>query len=630
MVKHQMDLHIENNALIDNGEGVIMFTDGLSITDDTEQKNGTRYDIESMDLSEYKGQVTADHIDSVHTLIGKVLNVAKRGKAVFIDGIRFAVSESPTARLAYDLMRNGFLTDVSIETYGPPPDSNGVYKDAKLIGLSAVIVGNNNNATINELVLNSIKQSKKDGLETTDLEEYLAEKINDEEVVQNNNLKEDKNMSDVKEETVIEKTEEKTEAIDVNALVEAFGAKIDEKLSPITAKVEAMEQNAFDKTAQEPSFTKEDNKASGVKIAKNEYKAMDSADLTVLQMNSAIQMLNHDYEAGKILHDINNFNLNELKAEGLVKNSITIADMGNFVISPEQLAEIQGCRTSYDALVNATEWRETLSTQMAWIARSGDIDMQNVEFCDDGADGNLKPISEYGAEIKTSNLEELAAVTPVCNSATRFLAADLLADVQQGYRWDYNRKRAQLIVALLELAVEANGNSEVYGTTSAVASLVEPLNLWSLLADCTPNGTFIMNTGSYAEIVKNAVTAGVAGPLAQLFTTGDIPTLFGRPILVVPNDLLPTLNTAQTKVFVVDGVTVTINHAIFYADLSNFTGRVSGGLTYDIATQASYEVGGEVKSAFQRNEIVLRGSFFRGGAFKDQTQVAGLQANGVS
>jgi len=90
------------------------------------------------------------------------------------------------------------------------------------------------------------------------------------------------------------------------------------------------------------------------------------------------------------------------------------------------------------------------------------------------------------------------------------------------------------------------------------------------------------------------------------------------------------LNTAQTKTFVVNGESVTINHAIFYADLSNFTGRVSGGLTYDIATQASYEVGGEVKSAFQRNEIVLRGSFFRGGAFKDETQVAGLRANGVS
>ena len=36
--------------------------------------------------------------------------------------------------------------------------------------------------------------------------------------------------------------------------------------------------------------------------------------------------------------------------------------------------------------------KKRLSLQMAWLARSGDINMQEVEHCDDGADGNLKTI----------------------------------------------------------------------------------------------------------------------------------------------------------------------------------------------------------------------------------------------
>ena len=210
MVKNNLGLQIEKNAFVDDGEGIISFPSGLKITDESIQKNGTRYDIKSMDLSEYKGQVTADHIDSLNTLIGKVTNIAKKGSAVVIDGIKFAVKENPTARLAYDLMRNGFLTDVSIETYGPMPDDDGVYKNAKLIGLSTVVVGNNNSATINQLALNSISQAKKDGLDTTELEKVFTK---DGEVVEvNNNLNKEENMSDVKD-SQDKKTEETKETV---------------------------------------------------------------------------------------------------------------------------------------------------------------------------------------------------------------------------------------------------------------------------------------------------------------------------------------------------------------------------------------------------------------------------------
>jgi hypothetical protein len=81
---------------------------------------------------------------------------------------------------------------------------------------------------------------------------------------------------------------------------------------------------------------------------------------------------------------------------------------------------------------------------------------------------------------------------------------------------------------------------------------------------------------------------------------------------------------------VVNGTTVTVSNAVFYVDLANFTGRTSGGLMYDLSTEAAYEDNGTVKSAYQRNELVLRGSFFRGGAILDDNQVSALGAVGIS
>jgi hypothetical protein len=93
--------------------------------------------------------------------------------------------------------------------------------------------------------------------------------------------------------------------------------------------------------------------------------------------------------------------------------------------------------------------------------------------------------------------------------------------------------------------------------------------------------------------------------------------------------LLPTIEEGEKVAFTVDGEEVEIKHAVFYADLSQFTGRTSGGLQYDISADASYEVNGTVRSAYQRNELVLRGSFFRGGAVKDTSRVAGILAKGT-
>jgi hypothetical protein len=64
--------------------------------------------------------------------------------------------------------------------------------------------------------------------------------------------------------------------------------------------------------------------------------------------------------------------------------------------------------------------------------------------------------------------------------------------------------------------------------------------------------------------------------------------------------------------------------------MSTFSGRTSGGLNFDLSTEAAYEDGDAVKSAFQRNELVLRGSFFRGGIVRDEDKVVALGTEGQS
>ena len=379
----------------------------------------------------------------------------------------------------------------------------------------------------------------------------------------------------------------------------------------------------FANDAKAPAFKKDENSV--------EMKDLDWKERYNKQVNSAYEAFRlGSIDARRTLNEINEVNLNALKEAGIAKNSMTIASMGNFVIPPEMYKEIVGKRTDYSAIINATDWRETDSLEFAWLKRNGDIDMKNVALCDDGEDGNLKPISEYTAEPVTGKLEEMAAVTVVCNAATRFFAVDLLADVAAGYRNDYDRKRAQLIIAKLEEAVVESGHSVKYAPTTDTEAMVAWLQAIAEISDTSVNGTLLFNNKTFAQLKAHALEAGINGPLSQIFTDGEMPQIFGTPYIVVPNDLLPTIESEDAVSFIVDGKAVEIKHAVFYADLSEFVGYTSGGLQYDISADASYEVDGAVRSAYQRNELVLRGSFFRGGAVKDASRVAGIEQLGSS
>ncbi len=458
---------------------------------------------------------------------------------------------------------------------------------------------------VDEVEVNSIPSSEtEEKIENKTEEPVKEEAVEVKEEVSEVKVEETEEEPAEKKEVQIKKENEMTEE-QINALVEQRVNSI------LDAKVEA------------PEVKEEDVKAeNSLKNWKTRYNAQVLAAWNSERLGSV--------ESAQELKKINKINYNELIEAGRIDNTMTIESLGTFVLPPEMDTMIHGKRTNYAKLLEMTDWSETDRLEFAWATRVGDIDMQNVKMCDDGADGNLKPISEYELTQGIARLEELAAVTPICTAATRFLAADILQDVAAGYRTDYDRKKAQLVVIRLQQAINATGQAVEFDPASSVEALVDFLKATTEVSDSVVNGKFLFNSKTFAAIQSFALQAGTDGPLGQIFINGEVPTIFGYSYAIVPNDLLPTLGVAGDKrTFKAENLagtveSVDITSPVFYGDFEEFRGKVAGGLQYDVDGSASYEINGEVRSAYQRNELVLRGSFFRGGYIADPTVISGL------
>ena len=648
-------VEVTRNSYKDEGDGVVSFPEGLIITDNQIQRNGTRYDIESLDITHYAGQLTADHEDKLKNILGRVEGVKKNKSTVTVNKIVYAVKQNPYARLAYDLLVGGFSKAFSTETIGPSVDpSDNTHYGHELVGLSQVVTPNNYSAIINT-VKNSLKQAQEDGLDVSELETKFLTKeeeqtmddetkkpvveepvkveneISDEQVLQLfekldaiEKLISEKEEEEVVEEEVAEEeliedeTPEFTEATEEEEKKKENMMTKEEVKNAIQEAISGLVSNS----AEAPKFTE------GKKEVVNSFKDLSARQLFEKQVNAAIDAETiGSAEARQTLAEINQYNLNGLKEAGIVRNTMTLASMGNFVISPEQYEQIVGTRTNYSALIDATNWKEIDTLEYVWATRTGDIDMKNVALCDD-SDKNLKPISEYGAGLNKEQMEEMSAVTPVCDNATRFFVANLMEDVAAGYRNDYDRKRAQLVIAKLEQATLANKKDIAFTATESDDFVVSFIDAMATLSE--QNGTLVFSQRTLSQLKKHAVKAGVNGPLAEILTNGDIPTIFGTPFIVVPNDLMPALDSEETVSITVNGKAVSITHAVFYADLNEFVGFTNEGLRYEIGNGVAYETSaGVVKSGFSRGETVLRGSFYRGGAFRDITKATGILRKGL-
>lgn len=444
---------------------------------------------------------------------------------------------------------------------------------------------------------------------------------------------EEKVENSITEETETEDSEEETE--EETAEQEESQEIKENKMTQeeINALKEQIKNEILDEQVEAPKVEETEEAEKEPEVEKNWRKRYNDQ---IAAAWNAYRL--HSIDAAQKLAKINRYNFEDKKAK-MVKNDdgdaievMTIETADDFVLPYEVDRMIHGKRTNYSPLLNAVDYQTTDRLTFAYATRIGDIDMQNVSLCDDGEDGNLKPISTYELKKGVAQMEEMAAVTPICDNATKYLAVDILADVAAGYRNDYDRKLAQLVVIRMQQAVNATGNTvEMEGETS-IEKLVEFIKATTKVSDDVVNGKFVFNAKTKAALVEYLFSAAANGELGKdVITTGEFPTIFGYPYVVVPNDLMPTLGEGDTKSFKATNnetgnlETVTISSPVFYGDLDEFRGKVSGGLKYDVSAEAAYEIGdGTVRSAWQRNELVLRGSFLRGGYIANQAAFAGL------
>lgn len=660
---------ISKNAVKDQGDGRISFDTPVTVSSDDVHWDGSRYDVPSMDLSKYDGKLRSDHMYDWPSVLGHVTGLAKQGKKLVISGIDFLVNQNPYAQFAYEMVKAGGATDLSVGVEPGSAEDDGLEHNAVLAEISLVGFGNNPAAKINQIAKNAIEQSEAQGLDTKDFRDYLLT-ISGNSLDQSNDdtIKEDNAMSEVKKNDADEsKDDDQVEtptpadnpadeapqsgddaqdeqpekddddkdddAVEQNSLGEAV-----EKLS---AQVAKLSKNAFDKSAKEPGFVKGNTAEAPASNLPKDWK-----ERTAMQISSYWKAEKEgDTDARVTLNKINKFHKNLLHEQGLDKNATDgakgLTSYGNFVTSPELLTEIEGFRSDYSAVLSAFPFQQTNSLEMAWLKRDGDISMTHVGIDPSHAsdNDNLKPLSEYEGDIQRSYLEELAAVTPVANSTTIFLAADLLGDIAQGYRTEYDRKLSQLVVARLEQAIEEDASrSQGWNESGTDTDIVKLGNVRDAIFSISQgNGVLVMNEASYGQLLGVLYSTGNGSQTQVDALGGTLPAIWGKRVVVVPNDLMPTLgDTATYKTFTVgdnsDGAgttDVTINHAIFYVDPQVFSGRQNGGLRYDLSTDAAYERSGTVYSAYQRNELVVRGSMFRGGAVRDTSRVRGIRAANV-
>ena len=396
----------------------------------------------------------------------------------------------------------------------------------------------------------------------------------------------------------------------------------------INALKEAIKNEILDAQVEAPKVVEtEEEKTEEPAVEKNWRKRYND------QISAAWDAYRlHNAAAAEKLATINKYNLDEKIKNASDSEVMTIETLDDFVLPAEVDRMIHGKRTNYAPFLDAIEYVTTDRLSFAYATRVGDIDMQNVALCDDGEDGNLKPISTYELQKGVAQMEEMAAVTPICDNATKYLAADILSDVAAGYRTDYDRKLAQLAIIRFQQAVDATGNKVDFDDTDSTEALVDFIKATTQVSDGVTNGKFVFTAKTKAKLLEYFLKTAANGEMGrEIMTTGEFPTIFGYPYVVVPNDLMPTLGEGDTKSFKatnnVTGVleTVTITAPVFYGDLDEYRGKTSGALKYDVSAEASYETAdGTVRSAWQRNELILRGSFLRGGYVADQGAIAAL------
>lgn len=482
-------------------------------------------------------------------------------------------------------------------------------------------------------------------------EDEELDKENSSKDVKTNSVEEVEESEEIEEETPAEETkisEEETEKQDDAEQKEVETKKEKEMTeAEINALITRIKNEIADEKVEEPKVEEVAEVKTENTISKNwrvRYNQQVAAAWDAYRLKSI--------EGAKRLAEINKINFEARQEQGLVANDIfdgamTMKSIDGFVLPPEVDTIIHAKQTDYKPFLDQLDISEASSLSFVYMKRTGDISMRSVKLCESGADtltddathvrpANLKPLEGANYKQGVAQLEEMAAVTPICTSVTRFAAADILADVAKMYRNDYDRKLAQLAIIRFQQAINETDNVVEFNPATSTEALIDFVKATTKVSDTVVNGKFLFNSKTKAIILEHLFNSGNGGALSEkAFTNGDVPTIFGYPYIVVPNDLMPTLGEKNVLKFTaqkLDGTAieeVQIKSPVFYGDFSEYRGKIFGGLNYDVSADAAYEIYDAtgvktVRSAYQRNELVLRGSFYRGGYLSDVSVIAGM------
>lgn len=659
---------------------VVLFDGGQEVTNDTEQKDGTFYDIETLDIDNYSGKIFQDHWYGVFDTLGSAIglikdNVAKR---VTLGGIRFSKS-NPNALLARDMLLEG-LVEFSIGTIGFT-ESDGLRKNHRLIDISLVGLGNNDLTVTDANRLTAVAAKNGFDLKKYNLREdtngmkYKIYNVNGFAVkVKVNDA--DGNETEVEvpaggsaevatpeaqAEGQKQVDEAQAPAADPAPAPAADPAPADpaqngavlEALNKVNTELAELKKNMNTPVKPNAGGTPDTNSLGNPtgKTMQEKVKNMKAGErlYTQIMLERNGQKNSEEYQV------INDFNKEEL----IAKNALTDdeASVGGLIPPYELLDRIEQCETNYDAFLAVFGFQDA-GLSYGWNLGIGDIEFLPVGYCDPSAE------SDFETALQNRTQERLATHTVICDKVSRFSPTNVVNIVAQRYQGAYKKALAAFALAEMQeavdqrvtgldrtsgtdIAADPNGSLE-YPATGQKDQAAKILQLFTDLSDCVMGGTYVMNAQTAAKLILD-FNLGATGILSNNGTLAvnaydRLAVALGGKIVIVPNSMLPTLGTNGTVTVVRTanaGGNVTIDHAIFYLEPSNWYGVTNGGLQFDIDSFGSYEkavqktvTGGgggtvtvvETHSAKQRGETVMFGEMYRGGGVLDFRNVGGVKA----
>lgn len=672
-----------------NDPHTILFDEPQVITDGTVQKDGSYYDIPSLDIASWNGKVMADHDYSFSKRLGTAIGAQKdlANNRVTIAGIKFS-RNNPEAQLAMDMAVEG-LIEFSTGTLGWT-EEDGRRENHQIYELSIVGVGNNDNTHMNEADLLAVAAQNGIDLSKYNLKSKEHNSMKKFRIYNVNAFAAKvKFKNEAGEDTEVEVPAGSSAEVETTTPQEEVQKQVDEAQAPAADKpadkpADDTNTNAVSvedfKQLQTTLNTLVQNMNTPVKPSagahddKNDLGASTNAVKEKVKNMSAghrlyrqIMLERNGMKNSEEFAELNAFNTAQLAEKGIAnvedfgsQNAMddSAGSLGGLIPPYELLDRIVQCETNYDRFL-AVFGFEDAGLSYGWNIGIGDIDFAPTGYCAPSAQDGV----EVGLENRTQ--ERLATHSVICNKVSRFSPVNVINHVATRYQQAYKRALVAFALAEMQVAVDkrvtgwdrSSGTDIAADPTGSVdypaagqsARIEVAVSLFTGLADCVMGGVYVMNAQTAAKLILDFNLTGQGASQSNTGTTfvnnyAALGVALGGEVVVVPNNMLPTLGTNSTVTVLRStegGGNVTIDHAIFYTSAENWYGVTNGALQFDVDSFGSYEVtvqktvtgggGGtvtvtETRSAKQRGETVLFGEMYRGGGILDFRQIGGVKA----